>query len=147
MARVSPPGPDTISRYHVVSKQAPKLTTNKLFTFWQRRTRAPKPKRILTTGDCLVQAKKREQHRHEYQDALEEAQATIRELAEGLKNRFGKYSVDHYFNDLIHRAHTSRLVRKVSGWNAYQCQGHSSLDAPSELNPPQRIPSPLLLHY
>ena len=27
------------------------------------------------------------------------------------------------------------------------CQGHSSLDAPSELNPPQRIPSPLLPHY
>ena len=27
------------------------------------------------------------------------------------------------------------------------CQGHSSLDAPSELNPPQRIPSPLCLHY
>ena len=25
-----------------------------------------------------------------------------------------------------------------------QCQGHSSLDAPSELNPPQRIPGPLL---
>ena len=23
------------------------------------------------------------------------------------------------------------------------CQGHSSLDTPSELNPPQRIPSPL----
>ena len=30
---------------------------------------------------------------------------------------------------------------------APECQGHSSLDAPSELNPPQRIPSPLLLHY
>ena len=27
------------------------------------------------------------------------------------------------------------------------CQGHSSLDAPSELNPPQRIPSLLLSHY
>ena len=27
------------------------------------------------------------------------------------------------------------------------CQGHSSLDAPSELNLPQRIPSPLLLHF
>ena len=25
------------------------------------------------------------------------------------------------------------------------CQGHSSLDAPSELNPPQRIPSPLFV--
>ena len=25
------------------------------------------------------------------------------------------------------------------------CQGHSSLDAPSELNPLQRIPSPLLV--
>ena len=28
-----------------------------------------------------------------------------------------------------------------------RCQGHSSLDAPSELNPPQRIPSTLLPHY
>ena len=28
---------------------------------------------------------------------------------------------------------------------ADQCQGHSSLDAPSELNPPQRIPSPLFV--
>ena len=27
----------------------------------------------------------------------------------------------------------------------YVCQGHSSLDTPSELNPPQRIPSPLLV--
>ena len=26
-----------------------------------------------------------------------------------------------------------------------RCQGHSSLDAPSELNPPQRIPSPLFV--
>ena len=25
------------------------------------------------------------------------------------------------------------------------CQGHSSLDAPSELNPPQKIPSPLFI--
>ena len=28
------------------------------------------------------------------------------------------------------------------GDGLYNCQGHSSLDAPSELNPPQRIPSP-----
>ena len=27
--------------------------------------------------------------------------------------------------------------------SSLHCQGHSSLDAPSELNPPQRIPSPL----
>ena len=26
---------------------------------------------------------------------------------------------------------------------SYGCQSHSSLDSPSELNPPQRIPSPL----
>ena len=120
MARVPLPRPDTISRHRAVSKQAPKLVTNKSFTFWQRRTRTRKPKRVLTAGDRLVQTKKRQQHRREYQDALEGAQATIRELAEGLKNRFGKYNVDHYFNNLIHRAHTSRSVRKVSGWNAYQ---------------------------
>ncbi|KAF9642255.1 hypothetical protein BDM02DRAFT_3074142, partial [Thelephora ganbajun] len=77
-------------------------------------------KRVLTAGDRAIQAKKREQHHREYHDALEDAQATIRELAEGLRNRFGKYSVDHYFNDLIHRAHKSRSTRKVNPWNAYQ---------------------------
>ena len=32
---------------------------------------------------------------------------------------------------------------KVLTYVLVDCQGHSSLDAPSELNPPQRIPSPL----
>ena len=115
------PEPDTISRDRVVSKRAPKLTTNKTFTFWRNRTRSNKlTKRVLTAGDRLVQAKKHEQHRLEYHDALEHAHATIRELAEGLRNRFGKHSVDHYFNDLIHRAHKSRSTRKVNPWNAYQ---------------------------
>ena len=31
------------------------------------------------------------------------------------------------------------------GFMEVYCQGHSSLDAPSELNPPQRIPSPLFV--
>lgn len=115
------PQPNTISRDHAVSKRAPKLTTNKTFTFWRNRTRSHRPKkRVLTAGDRLVQAKKREQHRHEYYNALEHAQATVQELAEGLRNRFGKYSVDHYFNDLIHRAHKSRSTRKVNPWNTYQ---------------------------
>jgi len=89
--------------------------------FWRNRTPSRNPKkRVLTAGDRSLQAKKREQHRHEYQDALEGAQATVRELAEGLRNRFGKYSVDHYLNDLIHREHKSRSERKVNPWNAYQ---------------------------
>ena len=33
----------------------------------------------------------------------------------------------------------------LSGEEGDVCQGHSSLDAPSELNPPQRIPSPLFV--
>ena len=33
----------------------------------------------------------------------------------------------------------------ASGPKHVSCQGHSSLDAPSELNPPQRIPSPLFV--
>ena len=45
--------------------------------------------------------------------------------------------------DQISRPHGRRPQQ---GWIG-GCQGHSSLDAPSELNPPQRIPSPLLLHY
>ena len=36
--------------------------------------------------------------------------------------------------------HLLELVILLSG----ECQGHSSLDTPSELNPLQRIPSPLL---
>jgi hypothetical protein len=117
----SPPEPNTISRVHAVTKRAPKLTANKTFTFWRNRITSRKTqKRILTTGDRLLQAKKREQNRHKYHDALEKAQATIQELAEGLRNCFGKHSMDHYFNDLIHRAHKSRSARKVNPWNAYQ---------------------------
>ena len=34
-----------------------------------------------------------------------------------------------------------RCGRESLRWKGKGCQGHSSLDAPSELNPPQRIPS------
>lgn len=112
---------DTISRDHTVSKRAQKLAMNKRFTFWKNRAPSRNPKKhTLTVGDRVVQAKKREQHRHKYQDALADAQVTVWELAEGLRNRFGKHSVNHYFNDLIHRAHKSRSERKVNPWNAYQ---------------------------
>ena len=94
----SPPVPDTISCHHAVSKRAP----NKTFTFWRRKVQAQKPKCVLTPGDRLVQTKKHEQHHCDYLDALEQAHATIQELAEGLRNRFGKHSVEHYYNDLIH---------------------------------------------
>ncbi|KAF9789649.1 hypothetical protein BJ322DRAFT_991516, partial [Thelephora terrestris] len=73
-----------------------------------------------TAGDRLLQARKREQHRRDYRDALREAQGKIQALAQGLKERFGKYSVDHYYNELVHRAHKSRSTRGVSRWNAFQ---------------------------
>lgn len=112
------PESSTISRARVVSKQAPKLTTNKVSTFWrQRRART---RRTLTAGDRLLLARKREQHRRDYRDALREAQEKIYALAQGLRDRFGKYSVEHYHNDLIHRAHKSRSTRKVNRWNAFQ---------------------------
>jgi len=114
-------GSNTISQTHVVSKRAPKLATNKTFTFWrQRAQRRTQVKRVSTAGDRALQAKKREQYRRDYQDALEEAQGKIYTLAQGLKDRFGKYSVEHYHNDLIHRAHKSRSTRKVNRWNAFQ---------------------------
>ena len=119
----SNPGSGTISRTKVVSKQAPRLTTSKTATFWhhglQRRARS---RRVLTAGDRILHAKKREQHRHDYRDALREAQGKIYALAQGLRDRFGKYSVEHYHNDLIHRAHKSRSTQKVNRWNAFQKQ-------------------------
>ena len=111
---------NTLSHHYAVSKRAPRYATSGTLTFWQRKARSRKSKRVFTAGDRLVQAKNREQHRRDYQDALERAQAKIQDLAEELRNRFGKYSVEHYFNDLIHRAHKSRSVRRVSTWNAYQ---------------------------
>ncbi|KAF9786214.1 hypothetical protein BJ322DRAFT_1108070 [Thelephora terrestris] len=120
MPCVSSSDSSTISRHQAVTKQAPKLATNKTLTFWQRRTQTRRAKRVLTAGDRLLRTKKQEQDRLEYLDALEEGHAVIRGLAEGLRNQFGKYSVDHYLNVLMHRAHTSRSVRKVSGWNVYQ---------------------------
>ena len=113
--------PSTISRTHVLSKRAPKLSTNKTLTFWRKRTqRRALANCRLTPADRLVQAKKRKQRRHEYHSALQEAQEKIYALAQGLKDRFGKYSVEHYHNDLIHRAHKSRSTRKVNRWNAFQ---------------------------
>ena len=39
----------------------------------------------------------------------------------------------------------SQSLIQVREFLGSHCQGHSSLDAPSELNPPQRIPSPLFV--
>ena len=50
---------------------------------------------------------------------------------------------------LLEKIVVKRLMFDCSRYHLIspECQGHSSLDAPSELNPPQRIPSLLLLHY
>jgi hypothetical protein len=93
----------------------------KPFASWRQRfQRNARSKHVLMAGDKLFQAKKREQHRREYRDVLWEAQDKIYALARGLKERFGKYSVEHYHNDLIHRAHKSRSTRKVNKWNVFQ---------------------------
>ena len=57
---------------------------NNTVTFLRGRAPSQNPKKcVLTTGDCSLQAKKCEEHRRDYQDALEDAQAMVRELAEG----------------------------------------------------------------
>ena len=113
--------PTSISRTHARTRKAPKLVTNKTFTFWKRRTRSCKTRnRVFTAGDRQVQAQKRATQRREYLEAIQMAQRTIQELAEGMRNRFGKHSTAHYYSDLIHRAHRSRSTRKVNQWNAYQ---------------------------
>jgi hypothetical protein len=113
--------PATISRTHVCTKKAPKLATNKTFTFWRKRTPSHRLRgRVFTAGDRRVQAQKRASQRHEYFEVVQAAQGKIQELAEGMRNRFGKHNAAHYYNDLIHRAHRSRTTRKVNQWNAYQ---------------------------
>ena len=117
----SNPESRTISRTDVVSKRAPKLTTNKTFTFWhQRSLRRARAKRVSTVGDRLLQAKKRKQHHQNYRNALREAQGKIYKLARGLKDHFGKYGVEHYHNDLIHQAHKSQSTQKPNRWNTFQ---------------------------
>ena len=113
--------PATISRTHVVAKRAQKVTTNKTFTFWKRRTHTNRSRnRVFTAGDRQAQAEKRASQRHEYAETIRAAHGTIRELAEGMRNRFGKHLASHYYSDMIHRAHKSCTTRKVSAWNAYQ---------------------------
>ena len=91
-----------LSQTHVVTKCAPKLTAKRTFAFWrqgsQRRARAH---RILSLGDQALQAKKRKQLRHDYCDALHEARRKVYMLAQELKDRFRKHSVEHYHNDII----------------------------------------------
>ena len=69
---------------------------------------------------AVYRREKRKKQRAEYLDAIQDAHDKIHVLAEGLKNSFGKYNIDHYYKDLIHRAHKSRSTRKVNSWNAYQ---------------------------
>ena len=54
-------------------------------------------------------------------------------------------SVDFILRGKIFIIKTCVICLLWSGFVSFAevCQGHSSLDAPSELNPPQRIPSPL----
>ena len=76
-----------------------------------------------------------------------------RELTQGDDLWFNSLAIDCMLEGLFqgwllsaNETQFRRLIRMgiLDGVEGF-CQGHSSLDAPSELNPPQRIPSPLLL--
>ena len=58
------------------------------------------------------------------------------------KNQLDRHVDDMPMNDtaLYHLINVG--VRDMDAIDKPWCQGHSSLDTPSELNPPQRIPSP-----
>lgn len=75
---------------------------------------------IFTAGNRWAQAEERASQQRKYAGAVRVAHETIHELAEGMRNRFGKHSTTHYYADLIHHAHKSRSMRRVSAWNAYQ---------------------------
>ncbi|KAF9789735.1 hypothetical protein BJ322DRAFT_1000888 [Thelephora terrestris] len=92
-----------------------------MFTFWRegirRRVHA---KRVSTARDRYLLSKERAQRRQEYRDALRKAHDKIYDLARELKDHFGKHSLEHYHNELIHRAHKLRSTRRVNRWNAFQ---------------------------
>ena len=54
-------------------------------------------------------------------------------------------AITNYQRGEFIRPSTALYFCSRQGYELHCCQGHSSLDAPSELNPPQRIPSPLFV--
>ena len=111
----------SILQAHVVLKQAPKLMTKKASLFWHWNLKQhARAIHVSTGGDQLLQRKKHKQHHLEYHKVLRVAQGKIRELAQGLKDYFGKYGVEHYHKDLIHYVHKKHSMHKVNPWNTFQ---------------------------
>ncbi|KAG1823320.1 hypothetical protein EV424DRAFT_1472053 [Suillus variegatus] len=93
-----------------------KISTTKTRSSW--RHRAAQRYKKTPTEKALLKAK-RKQHRTEYTEALAAARNVVMEQATLLREKFGRHSVNYYFEEIMQRSRIRKGTRKANKWNAF----------------------------
>jgi hypothetical protein len=59
------------------------------------------------------------QHHIDYGPALKEAREVVQHQAEMLYEKFGKYSIEYYYQEIMQKSHLVTQKRSVNHWNAF----------------------------
>ncbi|KAF8896627.1 hypothetical protein BD779DRAFT_1668380 [Infundibulicybe gibba] len=99
--------------------QARKMATTKLRSRWRTRTRTAQNQSQRTASRAAAIKEKRQARNQEYNEALQEAREMLLKKAEELQERFGKHTVQWYFEDIVQHSRIVKLTRRPNKWNAY----------------------------
>ncbi|KAG2151618.1 uncharacterized protein EDB93DRAFT_1249260 [Suillus bovinus] len=98
---------NALSRYASCMR---KISTMKTRSSW--RHRAAQHYKKTPTEKALLKAK-RKQHRTEYTEALAAAWNVVMEQATLLHEKFGRHSVNYYFEEIMQRSRIRKGTRKA----------------------------------
>ncbi|KAG1897856.1 uncharacterized protein F5891DRAFT_956561 [Suillus fuscotomentosus] len=93
-----------------------KVQTSKPRKAWRTRTKV----RIKWTSEQKAALRaKRAQHPINYGTALKEAREVVQHQAEMLYEKFGKHSIEYYYQEVMQKSHLVTQKRSVNHWNAF----------------------------
>lgn len=93
-----------------------KVQTSKPRKAWRTRTKV----RIKWTSEQKAALRaKRAQHRIDYGTALKEAREVVQHQAEMLYEKFGKHSVEYYYQEIMQKSRLVTQKRSINRWNAF----------------------------
>ncbi|EIW75718.1 hypothetical protein CONPUDRAFT_77330 [Coniophora puteana RWD-64-598 SS2] len=100
----------SIPRYLLAAKRPPRRPVRRAFA---------KPKRTLTPLERGRLLEQRATAKQEYEDALEASRAVIMQEAVKLQGRFGKHSIEHYYEAIMQSSRIKGTKRRLNRWNAH----------------------------
>lgn len=94
-----------------------KLSSHKTRTPWRTRTKRISIK--LTPAQKALKKAQRLEAKETYHDALLNAQTEVQQLADGLRERFGKHSSQYYLEEIVQISRLQKKRKVTGAWNAY----------------------------